>query len=230
MIFGVVFGKMVFGGFGRNIFNPAVSARAFIYISFGVPLTSRFSPPFGGFPGGLAHWGGAVDAVTKATPLWRLSEGEALPKLQLLLGTHAGSFGETCALLILICGIVLMVKKTASYQIIFSGLLGFLLFQSAFYWSGAAGAADPLAGLMSGSVLFGIMFMATDPISASQTTDGGRWIYGFLIGSLTSLIRTFSVWPEGFTFALLIANMFAPLLDHGMKELKKRRERKEAAA
>lgn len=146
----------------------------------------------------------------KSDPLWRLSEGEVLPKIQLLLGNHAGSFGETCALLILICGLYLMIKKTASYQIILSGLMGFILFQSAFYWSGTAGAADPLSGLLSGSFLFGIMFMATDPISSSQTTDGGRWIYGFLVGSLTSLIRTFSVWPEGLTFALLLANMFAP--------------------
>lgn len=226
--FGVVFGKMVFGGFGRNIFNPAVSGRAFIYVSFGVPMTSRFIPPMSGFPGGLAAWGGSLDAVTKATPLWRLSEGEILPKMGLFLGTHAGTFGETSALLILICGLFLVFKKTASYQIVFSGLLGFILFQSAFYWGGSAGAADPLAGLLSGSVLFGIFFMATDPISASQTTAGGRWIFGFLVGSLTSLIRTFSVWPEGLTFALLIANMFAPLLDHLMKELKKRKKRKEA--
>lgn len=230
VVFGVVFGKMVFGGFGRNIFNPAISGRAFIYVSFGVPLTSRFIPPMSGFPGGLAAWGGSLDAVTKATPLWRLSQGEVLPKMQLLLGTHAGAFGETSALLILLCGLFLILRKTASYQVVLSGLLGFVLLQGTFYWSGAAGAADPLSGLLSGSVLFGLFFMATDPISASQTTKAGRWVFGFLVGSLTSLIRTFSVWPEGLTFALLIANMFAPLLDHLMKELKKRKKRKEADA
>ena len=224
IVFGVIFGKMVFGGFGRNIFNPAISGRAFVYVSFGVPMTSRFIPAMSGFPGGLATWGGSLDAVTKATPLWRLSEGEVLPKMQLFLGTHSGAFGETSALLILLCGLFLILRKTASYQVVLSGLLGFVLFQSVFYGGGFAGAADLLSGLLSGSLLFGLFFMATDPISASQTTNAGRWIFGFLVGSLTSLIRTFSVWPEGLTFALLIANMFAPLLDHLMKKRKKRKE------
>lgn len=230
VVFGVVFGKMVFGGFGRNIFNPAISGRAFIYVSFGVPMTSKFPQPFTGFPGGFAQWVGKVDAVTEATPLWQLSDGAILPKLQLFLGSQAGSFGETSALLIILCGLYLIIKKTASYQIVVSGLIGFLLLQTSFFYAGLAGAADPIASLLSGSLLFGMMFMATDPVTASQTTGAGRWIYGFLIGALTSLIRTFSVWPEGFTFALLVANMFAPLLDHGMKELKKRNSVKKEVA
>ncbi len=229
IVFGVVFGKMVFGGFGRNVFNPAVSARAFIYISFGVPMTSGFTPAFQGFPGGFAQWGGALDAVTKATPMRLITEGEILPKLQLFLGNHAGSFGETSALLILAGGLFLLFKKTAAYQIVFGGLLGFVILQSAFFWGGIT-PMDPLAGLITGSVLFGIFFMATDPISASQTTSPGRWIYGFVIGALTSLIRTFSVWPEGFTFALLISNMFAPLTDHIIKDLQKSKKKKKAGA
>ena len=227
--FGIVFGKMVFGGFGRNVFNPAVSGRAFIYISFGVPMTSGFVPPVGGLAGGFAAWTPAVDAVTKATPLVQMAGGTAVSPLTLFLGNHAGSFGETSALLILICGIFLLVKKASSYQIVLSGFLGFLVLQGIFFLAGIQGAADPLSGLLSGSILFGIFFMATDPVSASQTTTPGRWIYGAMIGMLTSLIRTFSVWPEGFTFALLLANMFAPLLDHVIK-LNKSAKKKGAAA
>jgi len=226
--FGIVFGKMVFGGFGRNVFNPAISGRAFIYISFGVPLTSGFTPPVGGLAGGFAAWSTGVDALTKATPLVQMAGGTFVSPLTLFLGNHPGSFGETSALLIILCGLFILVKKAASYQIVISGLLGFLLLQGIVFLSGIQGAIDPLSGLLSGSILFGIFFMATDPVSASQTTAGGRWIYGALIGMLTSLIRTFSIWPEGFTFALLTANMFAPLLDHVMKSLKSSKKKRAA--
>ncbi|MBI9101938.1 MAG: RnfABCDGE type electron transport complex subunit D [Spirochaetales bacterium] len=222
--FGIVFGKMVFGGFGRNVFNPAVSGRAFIYISFGVPLTSGFTPAVPGAAGGFTAWQPAVDAITKATPLVKMAQGETISTLTLFLGKHAGSFGETSAILVLLCGLFLIIKKTASYQIVLSGIAGFLLLQSLFYFGGVEQAAHPVQGLLAGTILFGIFFMATDPVSASQTTTGGKWIYGAMIGLLTSLIRTFSVWSEGFTFALLIANMFAPLLDHVMKTLKKRKK------
>lgn len=223
IIFAIVFGKMVFGGFGRNIFNPAISGRAFIYISFGVPLTAGFTPPAAGFPGGFAAWLPNADMVTKATPIIRLTGGERVPILELLLGSTAGSLGETCALLIIICGIILMIQKAASFRIVLGALAGFILFQFIFWTTGSAGAADPLRALLSGSALFAIMFMATDPISSSQTTNPGRWIYGFLIGALIPLIRTFSVWPESVTFAILLANMFAPLLDYLIKEGQKRR-------
>jgi Na+-transporting NADH:ubiquinone oxidoreductase subunit B len=230
IVFGIVFGKMVFGGFGRNVFNPAISGRAFVYVSFGVPLTTGFAPPVGGFPGGLAAWSSAVDAVGKATPLLDLGGGGTVPILDLLLGTTAGSMGETCAVLILIGGAYLMYKKTANFRLSLGCVAGFVLLQGILWLAGTEGAADPLRGLLSGSILFGAMFMATDPVSASQTTNGGRWIYGLLIGALTSLIRTFSVWPEGLTFAILLANMFAPLLDHLLKERRKARQAKAEAA
>lgn len=221
--FGVVFGKMVFGGFGRNIFNPAISGRAFIYVSFGVPLTTGFTLPASGFPGGFASWLPNVDTLTKATPLVQLSQGEALPITSLLLGNTAGSIGETSAIIIILCGILIMVQKAASFRIVLGALGSFLLFQTLFWITGSAAAADPLRAVLSGSALFTIMFMATDPISASQTTNAGRWIYGALIGALIPLIRTFSIWPEGATFAVLLANMFAPLLDYILKEAKKGR-------
>lgn len=230
IVFGIIFGKMVFGGFGRNVFNPAISGRAFIYISFGVPLTAAFTEPASGFPGGFGSWLANADAVTKATPLVQLDLGEPAAFLDLLLGSTAGSLGETCALLIIIGGLYLMIKKAASYRIVLSGLLAFILFQGLFFILGTRGAVNPLYGLFSGSLLFAIMFMATDPISSSQTTDAGRWIYGALIGALIAVIRTFSVWIEAVTFAILLANMFAPLLDYIIKEQKKKKKAKQAAS
>lgn len=214
--FGVIFGKMVFGGFGRNIFNPALSGRAFIYVSFGVPLTSGWVEPIKGLFGGFSSF--QADALTRATPLAMISSGEPVSLLKLFLGNTAGSLGETSALIILICGMYLLIKKTASFRIVLGGVTAFVVFQLLFRLTGVAGAAGPLSALLSGGFLFGIMFMATDPISASQTTNQGRWIFGAAVGMLTALIRTFSVWPEGITFAILLGNMFAPLLDHLLKQ------------
>ena len=229
--FGVVFGKMVFGGFAKNVFNPAISGRAFIYASFGYHLSSRFVQPVGGLFGGLVKWQSSVDALTKATPLVQFKEGLDVPVFDLLFGNTAGSLGETSALLIIIAGIWLMARKTASHHIVIPGLAGFLGFQALFYLMGIDGVPAPHYALLSGSILYGMMFMATDPVTASQTTNTGRWIYGAFIGILTSLIRTFSIWPEGITFAILTANMFAPLLNYVITQLKnKKREEKGAGA
>ena len=227
--FGIVFGKMVFGGFAKNIFNPAISGRAFIYASFGYHLSSRFTQPAPAPFGGLIQWQGGLDALTKATPIVQLKEGLDVPLLNLLIGNVSGSLGETSALLILITGIWLMYKKTASHHIVLPGLAGFLAFQTIFWAAGIKGVPAPQYALASGSILFGMMFMATDPVTASQTTNVGRWIYGAFIGILTSLIRTFSIWPEGITFAILTANMFAPLLNYVITEVKKSRREKQGA-
>ena len=229
IVFGVVFGKMVFGGFGRNVFNPAISGRAFVYISFGGPMTAGFVQPATGFPGGLTQWLVGADAVSRATPLLEFNSGGGVPLFNLFTGLTAGSLGETSALLIIAAGIFLMVKKVANWRIVISGLIGFLAMQSALFFGGVDAAINPVHGLFCGSLLYGLVFMATDPISSSQTTDGGRWIYGAVIGLLISLIRVFAIWIEAVTFAVLLANMFAPLLDHMLKERKKRLKQKKAA-
>ena len=228
IVFGVVFGKMACGGFGRNVFNPALAGRAFIYVSFGAQLTASrvWVMPAGGAAGALGVW--QADAVSSATPLVNLAAGGREPFLNLFLGNIPGSFGETSALLILAGGIYLMARKTASWRIIVSGTVTYLGMQLIFWLANVQGAYDPLSGLLSGSLLYGMMFMATDPISSSQTTETGRVIYGVLIGILTALIRTFSVWPEAITFSILLANMFAPLLNHLIREGRKRK--KEGAA
>ena len=127
--FGIIFGKMVFGGFGKNIFNPAITARAFVYISFGVPLTARFVAPqttISLFPAGFGAWTSGADSVAAATPLITKSASH----LALLLGNIPGSFGETSAILILLGGIYIIFKKAANWKLVVSSIGGFLLFQT----------------------------------------------------------------------------------------------------
>ncbi len=232
IMFGIIFGKMAFGGFGKNVFNPALTGRAFVYISFGSKLTSMFTPNFSGFPGGFAAFSQPVDAVTKATPLFLIKQGgldSALNEtgrnlFDLFFGFTSGSLGETSALLIILGGLYLLIAKTANYRIVAGGTASFLLFQTVLYIVDPAAYTNPVYYALSGSFLFAVMFMATDPVSASQTTNGGRWIYGVIIGILTVLIRNFSIWPEAVTFSILLANTFGPLIDQLMKNAKKKKE------
>jgi Na+-transporting NADH:ubiquinone oxidoreductase subunit B len=228
--FGIVFGKMVFGGFGKNVFNPAITGRAFIYVSFGVPMTAQFINPAlsvnGWFPGGFASWITRADAVSNATPL--VTQSARL--VDILLGAVPGSFGETSVILILLGGAYIIYKRAANWRFTVASVAGFVLLQSLLWVAGVPQATDPLYGILSGSFLFAAFFMITDPVSASQSTDTGRWIYGILFGLLTVLIRVFANWPEGVTFAILLANMFAPLIDYLVKEQKRKKKVKAAEA
>ncbi len=227
IIFGIVFGKMVFGGFGKNIFNPAITSRAFVYISFGVPMTSQFITPAALpgnlLPGGFGTWITHADVVSSATPL---VTGEA-GLTQLFLGFVPGSFGETSVLLILLGGLYIIWKKAANWRLTVSSAAVFVILQTILWAAGIEGARDPLYSLLSGSFLLAAFFMITDPISSSQSTDLGRWLYGGIFGAVAVLIRVFSSWPEAVTFAILFANTFAPLIDHLMRE---RNKKKKAAA
>ncbi len=221
--FGIVFGKMVFGGFGRNPFNPAITARAFVYISFGVPMTSRFISPqtlINWFPAGFGTWLTKADAVSAATPIVSRSASY----IQLLLGPTSGSFGETSAVLILLGGAFILYKKAANWKIVTGSVVSFLILQTIVWAAGHPNAADPLYALLSGGFLLGALFMVTDPISSSQSTDIGRWIYGIMFGLLTVAIRVFSSWSEGVTFAILLVNMFGPLLDYLFKQAKAKKK------
>lgn len=215
IVFGVLFGKMVFGGFGRNIFNPALVGRVFLYINFGVAMTgaTAWREPLYSFTTYLS------DAVTTATPMKVLTQGQGVAGRDLLLGTTAGCLGETSALLILLAGIFLIWRKVANYRIVIGGLLAAATMHAALYFGNVPNAVDPLSALLSGGFMFGLIFMATDPVSAAQT-EKGRWIYGTFIGVVTALIRTFSVWPEGIMFAILLGNMFAPIVDYALKKKK----------
>lgn len=220
VVFGVVFGKMAFGGFGRNVFNPALVGRVFVYVSFAGPMTTRWWDPatspssFLSLPagaGGFARY--AADATSSATPLGALASGERVDLPSLFWGNVSGCIGETSAFLLALGGLYIVWKKAANWRIVLPSFAAFLILESILWLAGIPTAAEPLSALLSGGVILGLFFMATDPVSAAQT-NGGRWIYGALVGALVVLIRVFSAWPEGTMFAILLGNSFAPIVDY----------------
>ena len=219
--FGLFFGKGVFGGFGKNIFNPALIGRCFIYISFPAYLTVRWTEPFSRFPGGLIRYDSGVDAITSATPMVA-AQGGSPDYLSLLSGLTAGSLGETSAVLILAAAIYLLVTRSASWIIMLSTFGGFISLSTILYITGVI-QTDPLAAVLSGGILFAVVFMATDPVSAPGQLIS-KIIYGALIGLLSVAIRNFSLFTEGVMFAVLIANAFVPLIDRQVKTLTARKK------
>ena len=220
--FGVVIGKEVFGGTGRNIFNPALTARAFVFFAYPAQMS------------GDAVWVAVRDAgtaaVTGATPLAMTTLTGSFNSLEAMLqdagftltrlfvGNYPGSVGATSALCCLIGALLLIITGVASYRVMIGGIVGLLatsfligIFSSAPLnpWANV----NPLYHLAAGGFMFGIVYMATDPVSGPGTTVS-KWVYGFLIGMLTVLIRVFNpAFPEGVMMAILFMNLFAPLFD-----------------
>jgi Na+-transporting NADH:ubiquinone oxidoreductase subunit B len=231
IVVAVVFGKQVFGGLGRNVYNPALVGRCFVYVCFPVAMASRWVPPFEHAPGGFARWMQAADAVTRATPMAHWRAGETAASLRALaIGNVAGSLGETSAVLILAAAVYLTVTRTANWRIICSCIAGGLAFSALFHYGLASSTVpDPLATILGGAFLFGSVFMATDPISA-PTTNAARYIYGTAIGGLTVIIRGYSNFPGGMMFAILLMNTFAPIMDHWVRGLQQARRHARAVA
>lgn len=228
IVFGMVFGKGVFGGFGRNIFNPALVARCFVYIAFPAQMTMQWAQPFTSLPGGFASWlpMPAADTVTSVTPLIDLlNDGVLTPLNQMLLGTIGGSLGETSAIIILLAGAYLLYTKVASWQIMASTILSGLGLSAILYYTGVS-AAPPLFAVLSGGFLFGAVFMATDPISAPKMKQV-QWVFGFLIGLSTVIIREFGLFTEGMMFAILIANALTPLMELQYKKWQQKQKQKQ---
>jgi Na+-transporting NADH:ubiquinone oxidoreductase subunit B len=202
IVFAVVIGKEVFGGFGRNPFNPAVSGRLFIYITFPIFLTSGWIAP-GNF---------GIDAVSAATPLALLHNGKSVDVISLLTGLRPGAFGESQIFLIIAAGVFLAVTRTASWVIMLSmlGSAALLTFFLDFFH--APGAPQTLPMLLSGSLLFVAVFIATDPVSAPKNRLS-QLFFGIIVGTSSVLIRTFSLFIEGTSFGVLVGNTFALLLD-----------------
>jgi Na+-transporting NADH:ubiquinone oxidoreductase subunit B/electron transport complex protein RnfD len=210
--FGVLFGKEVFGGTGRNIFNPALVGRLFITIAFPVIMTAAWRAPF-------------TDAITSATPLTLYrSERIITPYTDLLFGQCAGSMGEIFRLGIIIGGLFLMFSKISNWRVPVSYLGSVLLFSLIGNTVLPARVAPPLFQLLTGGLLFGSMFMATDPVS-SPFTRAGKYSFGVLCGVLTILIRSFSGYVEGVMFSIIIMNAFTPLIDHVVVTMKYRQVR-----
>lgn len=220
IVFAVMFGKMIFGGFGHNIFNPAMVGRAFVYVCFPVALTATWAPAVGSGWGGLGLWTTALspDAITGATPMALVKAGLAASPslLDLLVGRTPGTMGVTSALAILIGGVYVFWTRTASRWIISTVILTYALLNGLLVLLDAPGAPGVLPALLGGGFLFGAFFMATDPVSAPRTRPA-KISYSIIIATATVIIRNFSVFNGGLMFSVLIANMFGPILDHAFK-------------
>ncbi|MEN6335318.1 MAG: RnfABCDGE type electron transport complex subunit D [Phycisphaerales bacterium] len=301
-IFAVMFTKEIFGGFGRNFFNPAMAGRCFVYVCFPVAMTAVWSPPAEGTWGALRQWSTAVPqegenvgreegkneevprpaprdvptlappavprAVTGATPMAYLKSGQLvlvstrgsqeapggaivgkapfdIPEeqtvrvdrnsfwRQLFLGRVSGTMGVTSVLLILIGGLYLFYSKTANRTIIVTIIGTYVLLSQILNWAGVEPVPSGVTALLGGGWLFGAFFMATDPVSAPKT-ELGRGIYAALIAVCSVVIRNFSIFNGGLMFSILIGNMFAPIIDYGVKAhaaaAAQRRQEKESPA
>ncbi len=213
IIFGILFGKSIYGGFGRNIFNPAITGRLFIYITFPTIMTGGWMLP-GNF-GTLMS-----DTVSGATPLEVLRTGSLPPLTDLLTGIRMGAIGESAVILIVLAAVYLVYTKTAGWRTILSTIGSFIVLQGILFYSGIISAPLP-ESLLAGSLLFIAVFMVTDPISSAKKPLG-QIFYGTVVGVSLALIRDFSLFPEGASFAILMGNMFAPLLDELAVKLKKK--------
>ena len=237
-VFAVVIGKEVFGGTGMNILNPALVARAFLFFAYPSYMSGDKV-----WIAGLSEGTGIVDGYSGSTILGQAALnnttlvnglGEAYTTWDMFLGTIPGSIGETSTLAILIGAAILILTGVGSWKIILSvfaggAAMGLILnifavneFMALPFWE----------HLILGGFAFGAVYMATDPVSASQT-EKGKWIYGFLIGFLASLIRVLNpAYPEGVMMAILLMNVFAPLIDHYIIEanIKKRLKRAKVVA
>lgn len=224
VIFGVVIGKEVFGGTGMNILNPALTIRAFLFFAYPTWMSGDKV-----WVHGAMERAGTPDAISGETLLGAYAQNTSLAGIDywdMFWGLIPGSVGETSKFLIIIGALFLIFTKVGSWRIIASTLIGALAMGLIFNGvvdSGWISNSSKFYGLMSvpfwqhliiGSILFGAVYMATDPVTASQTNKG-KWIYGFLIGFISIMIRVFNpAYPEGVFLAILLMNVFAPTIDH----------------
>ena len=221
--FGVVIGKEVFGGTGMNILNPALTIRAFLFFAYPTWMSGDKV-----WVHGAVERAGTPDAISGETILGSLAQNNEVSYsvMDMFYGIIPGSVGETSALLILLGGLFLIFAKIGSWRIMLSMALGGLAMGLIFNGvvdSGWIGESSKFYSLMNttwwhhliiGGFAFGTVFMATDPVTASQTNKG-KWIYGFLAGFISIMIRVFNpAYPEGVMLAILLMNVFAPTIDH----------------
>ena len=228
--FGVVIGKEVFGGTGMNILNPALTIRAFLFFAYPTWMSGDKVWVHGAVERtNQIAAGESVDAISGETILGSLAQNKGTLDydwLDMFFGMIPGSVGETSTLLIVLGGLFLIFAKIGSWRIMLSSVIGALVMGLIFNGvvsSGWITESSKFYGLMStefwhhlliGGFAFGTVFMATDPVTASQTNKG-KWIYGFLVGFISIMIRVFNpAYPEGVMLAILLMNVFAPTIDH----------------
>ena len=203
--FAVVIAKQLFGGLGHNIFNPALVGRAFLMLSWPAYMTSWQNP----------RW--KADAVTGATPLGLLKErhmdlAAGISKWDLFIGNRAGCIGEICILALLAGALYLFWKRYITWHIPFAYILTIALTSWIFNGSGGLFTGDIMFFILSGGLVLGAFFMATDYVT-SPLSAKGKIIFGVGCGALTFLIRKFSGYPEGVSYAILMMNAFVPIID-----------------
>ena len=209
-LFAIGVAKMSFGGLGNNPFNPALAGRVFLLISFPVAMTTWPVPS----PLSITY----LDAATGATPLSTLkgSHAEIPQLLDLLTGNMGGSLGEVSAVAILLGLVYLLVRKIITWHIPVSIMLTVAVFTGILYLANPEEFASPTFHLLTGGLMLGAVFMATD-YATSPMNKRGMVIYGVGIGVITVVIREFGAYPEGVSFAILIMNAFTPLINHYIK-------------
>jgi Na+-transporting NADH:ubiquinone oxidoreductase subunit B/electron transport complex protein RnfD len=201
-VFGIFFGKAIFGGLGKNIFNPAVVGVLFVTISFPSLITA-------------AEWiHPSIDSFAGSTPLAMLNKGGEFtyPLIDLLIGNVPGAIGETFRIGIIILGIGLIVLKVADWRIPVAFIGSFLGLTALGYWLAPESFPDPIISLFVGGLMFAAFFVATDPVTA-PIKPWGKVIYGVGLAFFTILIRNFATFQEGIIFAVILMNAIAPLID-----------------
>lgn len=215
-------GKMSFGGLGKNIFNPALVGRVFLLISFPVQMTSWPVPkPLGGTA--------LTDAITGPTPLGIMKEGlaagktvqEIMPEIpdyvqQMMVGFQGGSLGEVSAFALILGAVYMLIRKIITWHIPGAYIGAVVVFSGILWLADPSSFVDPLFHLVTGGMMLGVFYMATDMVSSPMSARG-QLIYGAGAGILTILIRVFGAYPEGVSFAILIMNAFVPLIDRSLK-------------
>ncbi len=213
-------GKVIWGGLGTNIFNPALLGRAFLLGTFPITMTSWGSPGSGGdffyIPGSnlaMPFMHAEIDTISAATPLGLMKfEQQGTALWDLFIGNTAGSIGETSGLLLLLGGLYLFVRRGINWRIPIAVFFTAGLFSLVLFLLNDSIYPSPLFTLFSGGLLLGTLFMATDPVT-SPLTPKGCWIFGIGIGFLVVLIRNYGGLPEGVMYAILLMNAATPLLD-----------------
>ncbi len=210
IVFGTVFAKELFGGTGKNIFNPAMAGRIFISLAFPEDMTMYWIMPFDtSLPAGLGAWIG--DTVTCATAL-AIDKAE-LSLRSLFWGQVPGCIGETVKPLIIAGGLGLMFTKVSNWRIPLTFVISAMVTATAFHMFDPDTYPSAWFHLLSGGFLFAAAFMVSDPVT-SPLTRAGKWYCGIMMGVLTIVIRTCTGYDEGVMFAVIIANTFSPLIDH----------------
>ena len=213
-------GKIIWGGIGHNLFNPALLGRAFLLATFPIAMTT-WVPAVGdgGFLSvyssnlALPFMQAGVDGVTAATPLGMLKfDQEVTPLANLVIGRTGGSIGETSGLLLMLGGVYLWLRRDLDWRIPVSILLTVVAFSAVLTFVDSARYPAPLFSVFSGGLLLGAIYMATDPVT-SPLTPRGAWIFGIGVGVLVMLIRVFGGLPEGVMYAILLMNAATPLID-----------------